>query len=95
MNIPLFDILPAASFEYAVYSNLAVTEPQNTQDPTKRVTRILDTKYQNADLLSIAADNCKHLSANQQEKLLQLLRKYEMRFDGTLDDWKTKLVSFQ
>ena len=84
MNIPLFDILPAASFEYAVYSNLAVTEPQNTQDPTKRVTRILDTKYQKADLQSIVRDNCKHLSANQEKKLLQLLKKYESLFDGTL-----------
>jgi hypothetical protein len=26
---------------------------------------------------------------------LQLLKKYESLFDGTLDDWKTKLVPFQ
>jgi hypothetical protein len=30
------------------------------------------------------------LSKNQQEKLLQLLRKYELVFDGTLGDWKTQ-----
>jgi hypothetical protein len=29
------------------------------------------------------------------KKLLQLLTKYESLFDGTLGDWKTKLVSFQ
>jgi hypothetical protein len=40
-------------------------------------------------------DNCKYLSANQQKKLLQLLKKYESFFDGTLGDWKTKPVSFQ
>jgi hypothetical protein len=40
-------------------------------------------------------DNCKHLSANQQKKLLQLLMKYKTLFDGTLGDWKTKPVSFQ
>ncbi len=61
-------------------------EPQSTQDATKRVTRILDAKYQNVDLPSIVKDKCKHLSANQQKKLLQLLTKYESLFDGTLGD---------
>ncbi len=70
-------------------------EPQSTQDATKRVTRILDAKYQKADLKSIVRDNWIHLSANQQKKLLQLLKKYESLFDGTLGDWKTKPVSFQ
>jgi hypothetical protein len=72
-----------------------VMEPQSTQDATKRVTRILDAKYQKADLQSIVKDKCRHLSAVQQKKLLQLLTKYESLFDGTLGDWKTKPVSFQ
>jgi hypothetical protein len=70
-------------------------EPQSTQDATKRVTRILDAKYQKADLQSIVKDECKHLNADQQKKLLQLLLKYELLFDGTLGDWRTKPVSFQ
>jgi hypothetical protein len=70
-------------------------EPQSTQDATKHVTRILDAKYQKADLQSVVRENCKHLSANQQKKLLQLLKKYESLFDGTLGDWKPKPVSFQ
>jgi hypothetical protein len=70
-------------------------EPQSTQDATKRVTQILDAKYQKADLQSIVKDKCKHLSANQRKKLLQLLTKYESLFGGTLGDWKTKPVSFQ
>jgi hypothetical protein len=70
-------------------------EPQSTQDATKHVTQILDAKYQKADLQSIVRDNCKHQSADQQKKLLQPLTKYESLFDGTLGDWKTKLVSFQ
>ncbi len=52
-------------------------EPQSTQDATKHDTRIIDAKYQKADLQSIVKDKCKHLSANQQKKLLQLLTKYE------------------
>jgi hypothetical protein len=50
------------------------TEPQSTQDATKRVTRILDAKYNKADLQSIVQNNCKHLSADHQKKLLQLLK---------------------
>jgi hypothetical protein len=68
-------------------------EPQSAQDATKCVTRILDTKYQKVDLQSIVRDNCKYLSADQQKKLLQLHKKYESLFDGTLGDWKTKPVS--
>jgi hypothetical protein len=30
-----------------------------------------------------------------EKKLLQLLQKYESLIDGTLGDWKTKLVFFQ
>ncbi len=59
-------------------------EPQSTQDTTKHVTRILDAKYHKADLQSIVRDKCKHLSTDQQKKLLQLLTKYELLFDGTL-----------
>ncbi len=70
-------------------------EPQSTQDATEGATQILDAKYSKADLQSVVRDNCKHLSTNQQKKLLQLLKKYESLFDGTLGDWKTKLVSFQ
>ncbi len=39
-------------------------EPQSTQDATKRVTWILDAKYQKADVQLIVRDNCKHLSPN-------------------------------
>jgi hypothetical protein len=66
-----------------------------TQDTTKCVIRILDAKYKKADLQLIVRDNCKYLSADQQKKLLQLLKKYESLFDGTLGDWKTKPVLFQ
>jgi hypothetical protein len=70
-------------------------ELQSTQDATKHVTRILDTKYKKADLQAIVRDICIHLSTNQQKKLMQLLKKYKSLFDGTLGDWKTKPVSFQ
>jgi hypothetical protein len=64
-------------------------EPQSTQDATECATRILNAKYSKADLQSVVRDNCKHLSANQQNKLLQLLKKYESLLNDTLGDWKT------
>jgi hypothetical protein len=76
-------------------NNSLAMEPHSTQDATNRATQILDDKYNKADLQSIVKDNYKHLSADQQKKYLQLLKKYETLFDGTLGDWKTKLVSFQ
>jgi hypothetical protein len=54
-------------------NNCLATEPKSTQDATKRATWILDAKYVKADLQSIVKADCKHLSANQQKKLLQLL----------------------
>ncbi len=67
-----------------------VVEPQSTQEATKHATQILEAKYNKADLLSIIKEICKHLSANQQKKLLQLLKKYELLFlrhFRWLEDW--------
>jgi hypothetical protein len=76
-------------------NNSLAKEPLSTLDATKRVTRILDAKYAKADFQSIVRNNCNHLNADHQKKLLQLLVKLESLFDGTLGDWKTKPVSFQ
>ncbi len=96
--LPMRDInkLQGSSILRALRHNHSLAmEPQSTQDATKRATRILDAKYSKADLQSVVRDNCKHLKVDQQKKLLQLLKKYESLFDGTLGDWKTKPVSIQ
>ncbi len=76
-------------------NNSLAKQPLSTLDATKCVTHILDVKYAKADLQSIVKNNCKHLSAHHQKKLLQLLVKFGLLFGGTLGDWKTKPVSFQ
>jgi hypothetical protein len=97
VKLPMQNInhLQGSSTLCALKLNSLTMESQSTQEATKHVTRILDSKYQKVDLQSFVKDKCKHLSANQQKKLLQLLKKYESLFDGTLGDWKTKPVSFQ
>jgi hypothetical protein len=67
-------------------NNSLAKEPLSTLDATKCVTRILDAKHAKADLQSIVKNNCKHLSADHQKKLLQLLVKFESLFDSTLGD---------
>jgi hypothetical protein len=56
-------------------NNSLAMEPKITQDATRCATQILDANYNKTDLQSIVKDNSKNLSANQQKKLLQLLKK--------------------
>ncbi len=76
-------------------NNSLANEAISTQDATKCATWLIDAKYNKVDLQSNVIDDCKQLSANHQKKLLQLLMKYELLFDGTFGDRKTKPVSFQ
>ncbi len=90
------NILQVSGILHALKHNHSLArEPQSTQDATQCATWILDAKYSKADLQSVIRDNCKHLNVDQQKKLLQLLKRYELLFSGTLGDWKAKLVSFQ
>ncbi len=85
----------ASTIHMLKLNNSLAMEQKCTLDATKRVTQILDTKCNKADLQSIIRDNCKHLSVKHQKKLLQLLRKYTTLFNSTIGDWKTKPVSIQ
>jgi hypothetical protein len=57
--------------------------------------KILDTKYEKADLPAIIWENFSHLTASYREKLISVLLKFELLFDGTLGDWKLLPVSFE
>ena len=56
--------------------------------------RILDAKYEKADLPQLCGQQS-HLSAHEQESLLKVLQQYEHLFDGTLGEWKGSGVSFE
>jgi hypothetical protein len=70
-------------------------EPISTRSTTKRVVEILDAKYEKADLPAIVRENCSHLQASDREKLLSMLLKFKLLFDGTLGDWNLLPVSFK
>jgi hypothetical protein len=70
-------------------------EPSSTRNATKCVVEILDAKYEKADLPVIIRENFSHLTANKREKLLSVLLKFDLLFNGTLGDWKLPPVSFE
>ena len=69
-------------------------EPQSTKEETDRVVRILDAKYEPADLPQVVEDNCPHLSVAEMKSLLRVLLKYKSMFQGTLGQWNGDEVHF-
>ena len=61
---------------------------------TQRAVKILDANYKKADLQTVVT-NCTQLNSIEKNKLLELLKKFEPLFDGTLGNWRPKPVSFQ
>jgi hypothetical protein len=70
-------------------------EPVSTRSAAKHVVKILDAKYEKANIPAIARENCSCLKASDREKLLSMLLKFELLFDGTLGDWNLLPVSFE
>ncbi len=94
MNINNLQLKSSISRGLKVNSNFA-QEPVSTCNVTKCMVKILDAKYDKADLLSIVKNNCAHLSMPHWNLLLALLLKYNELFEGTLWDWKLPPVSFE
>jgi hypothetical protein len=70
-------------------------EPISTHGAIKCMVENFDAKYEKADLPAIIRENCSHLKATDKEKLLSVLLRFELLFDGTLGDWNLLPVSFE
>ena len=91
VNLPMRDIRNVQTkAQLRILANSYFMEPASTDDATKRAVKILDAKYEPADLPKVVNDNCPHLNRAGKQKLLKLLRDFEQLFDGTLGDWKTE-----
>ena len=64
-----------------------IDEDPSLADASERVKRILDAKYDKADLTEICQGQ-DQLNETDQQKLQTLLERYEDIFDGTLGTWK-------
>jgi hypothetical protein len=70
-------------------------EPISTCSATKHVVENFEAKHEKTDLSAIIRENCSHLKAADREKLLSVLLKFELLFDGTLGDWNLLPVSLK
>ena len=73
---------------------LRSVEPKATREETERVTKILDSNYEKANLEEVV-QNATSLNREQKRKLLKTLKKFESLFDGTLGQWKTDPVKIE
>ena len=71
---------------------LFAQEPPNLD--AERIQAIIDSKYTAAELSDITKE-CKLLSEEEQQQLLQLLQKFEHLFDGTLGSWDTEPIDLE
>ncbi|NJO52629.1 MAG: hypothetical protein HC840_28105, partial [Leptolyngbyaceae cyanobacterium RM2_2_4] len=78
--------LPMRDKEASIMDAYYVREPDTIEEDMDRVKRILDAKYEPADLHKVV-ESCTHLDSKEQEQLYELLTKYESLFDGTLGHW--------
>ena len=71
-----------------------VSEPEVITKATDRIKKILDAKYEPADLKKVCSAHT-HLQMEQQQKLLALLEKYGDLFDGTLGTWTGSEIALE
>ena len=79
--MPWRDIDSTAKYVFSLSQHNA---PFNAE--TKRMKRILDTKYSKADNKTIAEIST-HLDPQERNELYTILKKYESLFDGNLGTW--------
>jgi len=73
---------------------LSTEEPVSTSDEKSRTIKILDAKYEAANLDELVSEST-NLDIDQQKALRYLLGKYEDLFDGTLGDFDTDPISLE
>jgi hypothetical protein len=79
--------IPMKSRDATIYDSYHIQDTPCLEEAAERIKRILDAKYEPANLDEIAA-SCTHLTEEQQTDLKTLLEKYKSLFDGTLGNWK-------
>ena len=71
-----------------------VQDNPNLAESSDCLKKVLDAKYEQADLKEICC-NQDQLSTAEQQKLLQLLNKCATLFDGTLGQWTGTQVNLE
>ena len=77
-----------------IKSHFAIAESNSVKEATGRIKRILDAKYEKANLKQVIK-KLNYLTKVEQKVLLKLLQKYETMFDGTLGTYKGSVYTIE
>jgi hypothetical protein len=88
------DLLDINSPVNEFYWHGEIYKSQALNDASPRLQKILDAKYEPADLDKIAC-NCDFLTDDKQMQLLLLLHKYQHLFNGPLGTWNAKSYNIE
>ena len=61
----------------------------------RQMRRIIYAKYEKSNLNKVMTEKCQHLNATELYRLINISKKFEYLFDGTLGTWKTTLVDLE
>ena len=86
--------IPMRESSSTVEQSYYVEESGPVADSTTRIKKILEAKYEKADLDQIVESSI-HLTSVEQRKLRRLLHKYKSLFDGQLGQWKGPPVNIE
>ena len=86
--------MPFKDVEATPLDSYHIEDPDGLMEDTERLKKILDAKYEKADLEQVCAAQ-KQLSKQQQDKLHALLSQFDDLFDGTLGVWKGTQVKLE
>ena len=87
-------VIPMKEIDATIENSYAIEDSEAVNDATDRIKRILDAKYEPANIDEVVAE-CTHLSGEERVKLKNLLNKYKQLFDGTLGHWKGQLYDVE
>ena len=79
-------VVSMKSIDATVQELYHVEDSPKVADATERMKRILDAKYELADINDIV-NSCDHLNNQEKEPLRVLLERYKSLFDGNLGLW--------
>ena len=74
------------------FLNLFINEcfrSENKISLTWKMCIILDDKYKKEDLNKVITEQCQHLSTEERERIVAILRKFKDMSNGTLCMWNT------
>ena len=86
--------IPMKGQEASRKDSYHVEDSEKVIQSTERIKKILDAKYEPANLDKVVESHT-HLTEEEQKPLRALLEKYKMLFDGTLGTWRNEQYNIE